>query len=194
VTETWAPSYASLLAPKTRSVYSILYDHYISAVLGGTPLRDITHDMIGRWQAKRLATGAGPAAVRKALALLGSILQRAAESGRISANPARLVRKTPLPRRSEIRPIPPSAVERMRAAFDPIPPQIRPDIPVIIDPRIVYHYHGIDSTCGRHCRRRPARNWQEGTCRHRRVAVSARRADRKPALCRDLAVLPFWAR
>jgi integrase len=75
--------------------------------------------MIGRWQAKRLAAGAGPAAVRKALALLGSILQRAAESGRISANPARLVRKTPLPRRSEIRPIPPSAVERMRAASTP---------------------------------------------------------------------------
>ena len=48
--------------------------------------------MIGRWQAGRLAAGAGPAVVRKALALLGSILQRAAESGRLSANPARQAR------------------------------------------------------------------------------------------------------
>jgi integrase len=40
VTTTWAPTYAALLAPKTRALYTMLYDHHISSTLGGVPLRE----------------------------------------------------------------------------------------------------------------------------------------------------------
>lgn len=119
VVHTWAPTFAATLAPKTRDVYTVLYDHHIAPTLGGVPLRELTPEMIARWQSDRLASGAGPSSVRKALALLSSVLQRAAESGRIPANPARLVRKAPLPRRAEVRPLAPVTVEAMRAASSP---------------------------------------------------------------------------
>ncbi len=119
VTGTWAPTYAALLAPKTRVLYTMLYDHHIAPTLGGVPLRELSAELIGRWQADRIADGAGRESVRKALALLGGILQRAAESGRITINPARLVRKAPARRRSEVRPLAPSTVEAMRAASGP---------------------------------------------------------------------------
>jgi integrase len=114
VTGTWATTHAATLAAKTRSLYSMLYDHHIAPTLGGVPLRELTPELIGRWQSDRLATGAGPSAVRKALTLLGGMMQRAAESGRIASNPARLVRKAPLPRRAEVRPLAPATVEAMR--------------------------------------------------------------------------------
>jgi integrase len=119
MTGTWAPTYAAPLAAKTRSLYTMLYDHHIAPTLGSVPLRELTPELIGRWQADRLAAGAGPSAVRKALTLLGGILQRAAESGRIASNPARLVRKAPLPTRTEVRPLAPATVEKMRAASSP---------------------------------------------------------------------------
>ncbi len=115
-TNSWAPTYAVVLAPKTRSLYTMLYDRHIAPTLGGVPLRELTPETIARWQSDRLAAGAGPTSLRKALTLLGSILQRAAESGRIANNPARLVRKAPLPRRAEVRPLAPITIEAMRAA------------------------------------------------------------------------------
>jgi len=116
VTGTWAPVYAAQLAPKTQRLYTMLYDVHIAPTLGSVPLRDLTAELIGRWQADRLAAGAGPISVRKALTLLGGILQRAVESGRVSTNVARLVRKTKLPRRAEIRPLAPATIEAMRNA------------------------------------------------------------------------------
>jgi integrase len=58
-------------------------------------------------------------AVREALKLLGSILQRAVEAQHIQTNPARVVRRAPLPHKSEVRPLAPLVVERMRAAASP---------------------------------------------------------------------------
>jgi integrase len=118
VTGTWAPTHGVTLAPKTRRHYAGLYDHHIAPVLGSTPLRAIRSDTIARWQAERLADGAGPTAVRQALDLLGSILQRAFEDEHIAANPARRVRRARKPKRKEVRPLAPSVVERMRGAAD----------------------------------------------------------------------------
>ena len=95
VAETWAPVHAAALAPKTRELYTGLYDGHISPTLGAVPLRELTAEVIGRWQAERLAAGAPVESTRKALTLLGGILQRAVESGRIPANAQRLVRKAP---------------------------------------------------------------------------------------------------
>ena len=116
VTETWAPTYVITLAPKTRQHYANLYDCHISPELGGVHLRDLKAERIARWQAQRLAAGAGPVAVRQALDLLGTLLQRAVEGERIATNPVRLVRRAPRPRREEVRPVAPATVEAMRSA------------------------------------------------------------------------------
>ena len=78
----------------------------------------MTPEVIGRWQADRLASGAGPIAVRHAMDLLGSILEHAFVSGHLSANPVRRVKKARSPRREEVQPLSPSAIETMRAALD----------------------------------------------------------------------------
>jgi hypothetical protein len=107
VTETWAASHAATLAPKTQLHYASLYDYHLRPYLGSIALRDITPEVIGRWQAERLATGAGPVAIRHAMDLLGSILEHAFVGGHLSANPARRVKKARSPRRerySRLRP------------------------------------------------------------------------------------------
>ncbi len=119
VTSAWAVSHAVTLAPKTRLHYASLYDHHVRPYLGSIPLRDITPEVIGRWQANRLAAGAGPVAVRQAMELLGSILEHAFVAGRVSENPARRVKKARRPRCEEVRPFSPAQVEAMRAALGP---------------------------------------------------------------------------
>ena len=89
------------LAPKTRALYAGLYDDHVSPWLGRYQLRQLTPEVIGRWQADRLAAGAPVESTRKALTLLGGILQRALEAGRIPSNPQRLVRKAAAPARTE---------------------------------------------------------------------------------------------
>ena len=116
VRDTWVPAYAAVLAPKTRRHYASLYDHHLSPSLGTVRLRDLTAERIARWQADRLAERAGAVAVRHALDLLSSIVQRAVEGQRIPTNPVRLVRKARPPRREEVIPLSPEVVERMRTA------------------------------------------------------------------------------
>ena len=116
VTETWAPTHVVTLAPKTTAIYAQMYDLHIAPHLGHFRLAELTPEVIARWQAERIAAGAGRASVLKSLQLLGSILQRAMESERIARNPVRLVRKAPRPPRREVRPLPPATIEAMRAA------------------------------------------------------------------------------
>lgn len=116
VSGVWAPTYAMGLAAKTRALYTMLYDLHIAPTLGSVALRQLNAEQIARWQADRLAAGAGPSSVAKARTLLSGILQRAHEAGRIQSNPARLVRKPREGRREEVRPLAPSTIERMRAA------------------------------------------------------------------------------
>ena len=117
VTETWAASHAAMLAPKTRLHYASLYDYHLRPYLGSIALREITPEVIGRWQADRLASGAGPIAIRHAMDLLGSILEHAFVGGHLSANPARRVKKARAPRREEVQPLSPGRIEAMRAAL-----------------------------------------------------------------------------
>lgn len=117
VSQTWVPTYAAPLAPRTRALYQQLYRKNIGPHLGATELRKINTEIIGRWHADLLAAGTGPHTARKALTFLGGVLQRAAEAGRIPANPQRLVRRAPLPPSPEVRPLAPAAVERIRKAM-----------------------------------------------------------------------------
>jgi integrase len=114
---TWAPIHAAALAPKTAALYAGLYDRHVSPYLGALELRELTPETIGRWQADRLAAGAPVESVRKALTLLGGILQRALEAGRIPSNPQRLVRKAAPAPTVEVRPIAPVTVEAIRGVL-----------------------------------------------------------------------------
>jgi hypothetical protein len=86
-------AHAATLAAKARLHYASLYDYHLRPYLGSIALREITPEVIGRWQSDRLASGAGPIAVRHAMDLLGSILEYAFVGGHLSANPARRVKK-----------------------------------------------------------------------------------------------------
>jgi integrase len=115
VEHVWVPVHVAPLAPKTQALYAGLYDGHLSPWLGGYPLREITSEVIGHWQANRLAAEAPVESIRKALTLLGGILQRALEAGRIPTNPQRLVRKAAAPATEEVRPFAPASVEAIRA-------------------------------------------------------------------------------
>lgn len=114
VSNVWTPTYAPP-SIKARALYSSVYDHHIASPLGHLPLRELTPEILSRWQQDRLAAGGGPVAVRKALSVLSNILRRAVESGRLAVNPARVVRPVPLPPKAEVRPLAPATVEKMRA-------------------------------------------------------------------------------
>jgi Phage integrase, N-terminal SAM-like domain len=115
---TLATTYAANLAPKTRQTYAWVCDTHIAPRIGGVKLRDLDPELIARFQAELVAAQVGPEARRKAMVLLGGILQRAAEARRIAYNPARLVRKAPIPGREEARPLAPSTIEALRQAVD----------------------------------------------------------------------------
>lgn len=116
VIETWAATHAATLASKTRLHYASLYDHHLRPYLASIALRELTPDVVVRWQSDRLAAGAGPVAVRHAMDLLGAILENAFAGGRISENPVRRVKKATRPRREEVQPLSPARIEAMRAA------------------------------------------------------------------------------
>ncbi len=115
VCQTWAQTHAVTLAPKTAKHYGGLYDVHVGPHLGSYKLSELTPEMIARWQAERIASGAGRVAVLHALDLLGSILQRAVESERIGRNPVRIVRKVRRAPRREVRPLAPVTVEKLRS-------------------------------------------------------------------------------
>ena len=117
VADTWSRAHAAHLASRTRQTYSSTYDRHISPRLGGVRLREIDAEAIASFQGDMIRSHVGPHAIRKAMTLLGGILQRAAESERIDFNPQRVVRKARLPRGAEVRPLPPAEVERLRAAL-----------------------------------------------------------------------------
>lgn len=119
VSETWARTHLATLAEKTARHYASLYDLHVSPGLGDLKLVELTPEVIARWQSDCLTSGTGRVALRHAFDLLGSILQRAVESGRLARNPARLVRKVPRPRRREVRPLAPATIEGLRRASGP---------------------------------------------------------------------------
>jgi integrase len=123
--QTWVPVHASNLAPSTRKTYRLLYDKHLAPYFGAHPLRDITVDVIARWQTDRLRGGAGPTSIRKSLLLLSGILQTAVQAQYLTINHARVVRKAPLPHKDEVRPLAPVTVEALRAAArNPAPTEV----------------------------------------------------------------------
>ena len=119
VTRAWVPLHAAALAPRTRATYTLVYDLHVSPYLGGMALRDINPEAIATWQAERLRAGVGPHAVRKAVTLLSSIMQRAAEAQAVPFNPVRVARKAKVPASRAVQPLSPESIERMRTVMEP---------------------------------------------------------------------------
>ena len=105
------------LAPRTLAVYASLRDVHVLPELGALPLRQVTPEACQRFAGKLAADGVGPAARRKALALLSGVLQRAVEWRRIPVNPVRSVRKPSARRVRVVRPIAPVKVEALRGTL-----------------------------------------------------------------------------
>ena len=118
VTGTWIPVHVAPLAAKTSKRYAQLYDRHVTHALGAYQLREITPEIVGRWQADELRQPGAPVdQIRKAHTMLGSILQRALEAGRTVSNPQRLVRKAAPPATTEVRPLAPASAEAIRHAL-----------------------------------------------------------------------------
>src|SRR5436190_9134216 len=97
VAGTWSRAHAAHLRPRTRQVYASTYDRHVSPRLGGMRLREIDAEAIAAFQGDLIRDDLAPHAIRKAMTLLGGILQRAAESKRIYFNLQRVVRMARLP-------------------------------------------------------------------------------------------------
>ena len=103
------------LARSTLSSYAVLWDAHVLPRIGSISLRELTPDVINRFRLELEADGVGPASVRRTLALLQGVLQRACEWGRIPANPAVAVRKPSVRRQRSVAPLAPERVEAIRA-------------------------------------------------------------------------------
>ncbi|HEX8157851.1 MAG TPA: site-specific integrase [Solirubrobacteraceae bacterium] len=101
----------------TLSNYASVYNKHLLPRIGHLRLRDLSVPTLMRLRADLEADGVGRQAVRKSLAVLQSILQRAVEWERIRSNPARSVRRPPMRRDRAIAPLAPEAVERIRATL-----------------------------------------------------------------------------
>jgi integrase len=116
---TWALDYAARLAKNTQRDYTYLLDNEISPGLGHLPLGQVNTEAIRRWQSDLLTNGCPADRTGRALGLLGNIMQRAVEDGLVGTNQARLVRRPQVGEKSEVRPLAPETVERIRALLTP---------------------------------------------------------------------------
>jgi integrase len=115
--EEWWRLYAiPNLSARTLRSYAGLWDRHVLPRLGAMRLQAITPEEIERYRADLEAAGVGQPTVYRALALLQGVMERAVEWRRIAHNPVKLVRKPKVRRLREVRPLPPLAVERLRAA------------------------------------------------------------------------------
>lgn len=102
VAEWWTLFAEQRLAVSTQRSYAVLRDPYIVPQLGHLQLRAVTPQRVQRFQAEMTASGVGAPTVRRTLAILQSMLERAVEWERVTRNPVRNVRKPPQVGRTRI--------------------------------------------------------------------------------------------
>jgi integrase len=114
IKEHWGPEHGVDLEPSTLVRYANVYDLHIAPTFDETPLRAITVSALRAWQASLRKDNVGVETIKKARTYLSSILRHAAESEVIHANPLGLVRAPKANGREEVRPLPPTEIERIR--------------------------------------------------------------------------------
>lgn len=118
------------LSDRTAATYRALWAAHIDERVLGKHERQWAHaiasmtlpelrpEVIERWRDDRLAGGAGPHSIRKTMALMQAIFDRAVKFERIDRNPVKLVSKPRGQRAGRIDVIAPEGVERIRAELD----------------------------------------------------------------------------
>jgi len=81
-------------------------------------LRQLRPTEVEKWKNERLAAGAGPQAIRKTMALMQSMLDRAVRDEILTANPVKVVKKPSGKRAGIVTVVAPEAVERIRSKLD----------------------------------------------------------------------------
>ena len=111
----WWGHHAVTLEEKTQLVYADLWDRHVLPRIGQLPLRRITPELVEKYMSELRAAGVPDPTIRKTLALIQTVLQRAVVWRRISSNPVAAVKKPSQSRRVAISPPSPARVEAMRA-------------------------------------------------------------------------------
>src|SRR3954471_13021131 len=115
--EWWELYAVGNLARNTLKGYAASWNTHLLPRLGGYRLRDLSPPVVVGFRTELETAGVGRDAIRKALAMLQGILQRAVEWERIQGNPVKAVRKPRPERRRAVRPLPPATVEGVRAVL-----------------------------------------------------------------------------
>jgi integrase len=103
------------LAPSTREFYKLTWANHIKPRLGDYGVRELTPGRLARFREDLEKSQIGPATVRKAMAILQSILSFAVAEELIEFNPAAAVRKPRYERAREPHIFLPAEVEQIRA-------------------------------------------------------------------------------
>jgi integrase len=108
------------LAPATLKSYADIRVRRLIPFFGSMQLRSITPEHVHAFQRQLAEQGTGRESIRRSIAVLQGILERAVEWGRISRNPVRAVRKPPQGRQRSIEAPSPTDVETVRRAMTSI--------------------------------------------------------------------------
>lgn len=115
----WWEKYAAInLAHNTLEGYASQWNLHLHPRLGGHRLREIKPEVVSTLIVDLERDGVGKPTIRRSLAMLQGVMQRAVEWGRIPANPVKAVAKPSAPRDKAIRPLTPADVERLRSHLD----------------------------------------------------------------------------
>ncbi len=107
------------LADATYRAYRTLWKaHVASHGIAAMPAAEIRPETVEAWLRDRRASGAGDAALRKTMAVMQTVFERAVRYDRIPRNPVKAIKKPSAKPTSRPRPISPAAVEEIRAQLD----------------------------------------------------------------------------
>lgn len=111
----WETYAATALQRATLTSYSVVWNLHVLPRIGHLQLRAVTPGVIARLRTDLEQAAVGAPTVRKAMSMLQAILRRAVEEDRLRSNPALHVRKPGAARTRAVQPLPPTAVEALRA-------------------------------------------------------------------------------
>lgn len=104
------------LAKRTATHYQSWFESHVLEQIGFMPLRSITPQTLDDWQAERLASGAGPAAIAKTTKVLRQVFRRAEQNNLVNRSPA-VYLELPSTTKKEKRPATAEQVEEIRNWF-----------------------------------------------------------------------------
>ncbi len=105
---------------RTRQTNASLWNNHVLPHLGDYKLTDLaaSPEIVQGWKAKLVRNGVGDGAIRRTLAVLSGVMQKAVEWNRIPQNPVRGIRRPSGRRKRHVTALPTLSVEAMRATMN----------------------------------------------------------------------------